>query len=37
MGLAPYYSLINAIPLEILDWANEMYYGADRPTADMDF
>lgn len=37
MGLAPYYSLIKAVPLEVLDWANEMYYGDDRPTANMDF
>lgn len=37
MGLAPYYSLINALPLDILDWASEMSYGSDRPTADMDF
>lgn len=37
MGAAPYYSLINAIPLEILDLQHEMYYGEDRPTALMDF
>jgi phage terminase large subunit len=37
MGLAPFYSLINAIPLEILDAVNGIMYGSDRPTADMDF
>lgn len=37
MGLAPYYSLINAVPLEILDLQNAMYYGDLRPTAEQDF
>ncbi len=37
MGSAPYYSLVNAIPLDVLDWQNEMYYGEDRPTSNMDF
>lgn len=37
MGLAPYYSLIDAVPLEVLDLTDEMWYGEDRPTANMDF
>lgn len=37
MGLAPYYSLVNAIPLEVLDFANEAEYGSLRPTAEQDF
>jgi hypothetical protein len=37
MGLAPYVSLENAIPLELLDFESSVYYGEDRPTAAMDF
>lgn len=37
MGIAPYYSLENAVPLELLDWAAEVQYGTNRPTAEMDF
>lgn len=37
MGLAPFYSLENAVPLELLDWANGTVYGSNRPTAEMDF
>ncbi len=37
MGLAPYYSLINALPLEILDLEKAMGYGRMRPTAEQDF
>jgi hypothetical protein len=37
MGLAPYVSLENAIPLELLDLESSVYYGEDRPTTAMDF
>lgn len=37
MGLAPYYSLVNALPLEVLDVANSLGYGSLRPTAEQDF
>lgn len=37
MGLAPYYSLINAVPTEVLDAANDLDYGSLRPTAEQDF
>lgn len=37
MGLAPYVSLENAIPLELVDFETAVYYGEDRPTAAMDF
>jgi hypothetical protein len=37
MGLAPYYSLINSLPLELLDLDNALRYGTLRPTAEQDF
>jgi hypothetical protein len=37
MGLAPFYSLINALPLEILDLGSALDYGSLRPTAEQDF
>jgi phage terminase large subunit len=37
MGLAPFYSMPNSLPSEILDEAGGLYYGELRPTADQDF
>ena len=37
MGLAPHYSLLNALPMELLDLQNAMGYGSLRPTAEQDF
>jgi hypothetical protein len=37
MGLAPFYSLINAVPLEIMGLAESLERGRLRPTAVQDF
>jgi hypothetical protein len=37
MGLAPYYSIPNALALESLDVTNAISYGRLRPTAEQDF
>jgi len=37
MGMAPYVSLENAIPLELWDLPGNVIYGEERPTANMDF
>jgi hypothetical protein len=37
MGMAPYVSLQNALPLEMIDFETAIHYGSDRPTALMDF
>lgn len=39
MGLAPYFSFkdTGAVPQDLIDFVNAVYYGQERPTMDMDF